>query len=359
MIKVRCPNPSCKKVLAVKAELAGKKGKCPICGQPMTVPTPVDGAPKSKTIVAIGREEVASKSRERAAAKEAARKPAEPPEPQEEKPAPPAAEPARPKRRPVPVPAPVPTPAVEPPVQEEPAAKEPVPEQPQEEGAQSGVEPDKALVTPDEKVPQTPEREAPAESAEKEKAAEEGAEEPAREPEKTPAAGDVEQPVVSGAGQLGVSAAEQPVVSGVKQPAVVGAEQLAVARTPRIEVGGPPDAQRPKTEVMRRVAREPEGASYELTGNVLRVVGPMGFDLNPEFRSKCAELLGSGDKDLVLDLSHVLYLSSSHLGVLVDVLRRADDEKKSIVVRTSKKAARVLSLAGVDHLGRIEVVDID
>ncbi|MHC4200488.1 MAG: hypothetical protein ACYSU0_10895, partial [Planctomycetota bacterium] len=51
-IKVRCPNPACKKVLAVKASLAGKKGRCPMCGQAMTIPKPPGAAKKAKTVAA-------------------------------------------------------------------------------------------------------------------------------------------------------------------------------------------------------------------------------------------------------------------------------------------------------------------
>jgi len=37
-MKFNCPH--CQKVLNVKDELAGKRGKCPACGQAITVPEP-------------------------------------------------------------------------------------------------------------------------------------------------------------------------------------------------------------------------------------------------------------------------------------------------------------------------------
>ena len=38
MIKVKCPNAACGKVLTVKDEYAGKKGKCPDCGKELLIP---------------------------------------------------------------------------------------------------------------------------------------------------------------------------------------------------------------------------------------------------------------------------------------------------------------------------------
>jgi hypothetical protein len=39
-IRFKCSNAACGKVLVVKDELAGKKGKCPACKQPVTIPVP-------------------------------------------------------------------------------------------------------------------------------------------------------------------------------------------------------------------------------------------------------------------------------------------------------------------------------
>jgi hypothetical protein len=39
-IKFKCPNPSCRKTLSVKDELAGKKAACPACKKVLTIPVP-------------------------------------------------------------------------------------------------------------------------------------------------------------------------------------------------------------------------------------------------------------------------------------------------------------------------------
>ena len=65
-IEVHCSH--CQKLLRVKAELAGKRVKCPACGQPLTIPLPErpssadlplaifpDGATESKRTLAMDR----------------------------------------------------------------------------------------------------------------------------------------------------------------------------------------------------------------------------------------------------------------------------------------------------------------
>src|SRR5437879_3709240 len=44
-IRFKCPNAKCQKVLVVKDELAGKRARCPICKQPVSIPAPVSAPP--------------------------------------------------------------------------------------------------------------------------------------------------------------------------------------------------------------------------------------------------------------------------------------------------------------------------
>lgn len=115
-----------------------------------------------------------------------------------------------------------------------------------------------------------------------------------------------------------------------------------------------PPEKRPAPE--RATSRAAE-SGYLIEGGTLRVVGAVGYDLNPEFRDKCDELLASGKKELRLDLSSVLYLSSSHIGVLASLATRAIREGKKVKLRVTGKVARVLRFAGLDQLVEMEVVD--
>ena len=53
-IKFKCPNPSCRKPLSVKDQLAGKKAACPACKQVLTIPAaPTASAPPRPTTAAV------------------------------------------------------------------------------------------------------------------------------------------------------------------------------------------------------------------------------------------------------------------------------------------------------------------
>jgi len=105
------------------------------------------------------------------------------------------------------------------------------------------------------------------------------------------------------------------------------------------------------------VADEAAETGYELLGGQLRVVGAIGYDLNTGFRDKCDALLASGEKELVVDLSQVLYLSSSHIGVIARLATDAMAQDRKVKVRVNNKVARVLKFAGIERLAEIENVD--
>jgi len=123
-----------------------------------------------------------------------------------------------------------------------------------------------------------------------------------------------------------------------------------------VEIGAPGPEGRPKGQELKRAVNDSAEGGYRIEGGTLSVVGAVGYDLNPEFRRRCNELLASGEKELMLDLSSVLYLSSSHIGVLADLATRAIGDGKKIKLRVTGKVARVLKFAGLDQLGEMQVV---
>jgi anti-anti-sigma factor len=93
-----------------------------------------------------------------------------------------------------------------------------------------------------------------------------------------------------------------------------------------------------------------------LSGGVLTVAGPVGYDLDDKFAGHCEELLQSTEKDLVLDLSGVSYLSSTYLGVIAPLYPRVTEMGKTLLLKAQGKVARVLRMAGFDRLGKVEEV---
>lgn len=244
-IKVRCPNPACRKVLAVKAELGGKKGRCPLCGQIMSIPLPPAGG-GGKTMVGIA-------------------PPPEQPKP-ESAPAPPEAEkPPAPSTSPSEAPPEVPAPPPQEQVAAEPRAEE---------------------------TPQPPE----------------------------------------------------------------SAGQTAAEQEPRVEIGAPQTKGHPTPRTLQKVSEEAGELKLELSGGRLVVSGQLGYELNKEFKKKCDELLESSEQSLVIDLSKVPYLSSTHLGVIAPLFPRAKELGKTLTLIADARVARVLKLAGFDRLGKLEVL---
>ena len=241
LIKVRCPNASCRKVLAVKHEMAGRKAKCPLCGQTMSIPKKA----KAKAVP-----EGAVKAR--------------------------------------------------PPAQ--------APEAPSAAGEKSAAR----AAPADEGAAPSPGKEGPAET------------------------------------EAPVTAPEAPSASE-KAP-----EPAEDARHPATEEPAPAPAPAEPAPKPRADRRAPPASSYMVEGGTPRVVGPMGYDLNPEFQRRCHELVDTGEKELTVDLSDVMYISSSHIGVLAELAVRATKEDRKLTIRAGAKATKVLKFAGLDRMGRLE-----
>jgi len=307
LIKVRCPNPACKKILAVQAAMGGKKARCPLCGQTMAIP------------------KVAAPAAKRAAKPDA--KPAPEPAPKE-KPGP-AAAPEKSEESAAPPDAP-PTEEAPPPEPEKPETEAPEEgaapprKSPQDEVFFGGSSPGAAAKEEQKKTPKEEPQEEPAEP-EKPKA-----EEPTPPPEPEP------EPSPEGPGP-------------VLPPTRPGAEPVMV--------GAPSPKGHPTPRTLKRVAKEAAETGYELLGGRLRVVGAIGYDLNTGFRDKCDQLLASGEENLLVDLSQVLYLSSSHIGVIARLATDAMGQGKKVALRVTGKVARVLKFAGIHRLVDIEDVD--
>ena len=391
MIKVRCPNPDCRKVLAVKAELGGKKGRCPMCGQAMTIPKAPPGGSKAGAgapalieaapqppgastgqTVRLRRADVEKRVAEIAAA-EKKKAEAKPPESEEEpagkpevKPAkkpevklakgpvvkfPPGMEAAKAAKAekaekseeaPAPAPGPVivaPSDLPSPPEGEAEAPPGEAPAESPPQGEEPVAKPEEPVAKPEESVakPEGPAEKPPAEvPAEPEK--------PSPQPEAPSAASPGR--VFAGAGRQAARSPKRAVLKKKGPPRRAGKEPAGKQ--------GPPS---PTPRTLRRVAAEAAAAAYELSGNTLSITGAIGYDLNPIFRTKCKELLKAEDETIVVDLGPVLYISSSHLGVLAELMAGAEGAGKKVTVRASDKAARVIRLAGLDSMCTLEAVD--
>ena len=89
----------------------------------------------------------------------------------------------------------------------------------------------------------------------------------------------------------------------------------------------------------------------------LRVQGDLGIDEEKAFASAIRGLVSSEHADLVIDLADVRYISSAYASEIALALVHAAEQGRSVTVRASDKVAHILSLCGIDALGKVEVVE--
>lgn len=83
----------------------------------------------------------------------------------------------------------------------------------------------------------------------------------------------------------------------------------------------------------------------------LAIAGELDVATAPELRAAVGSLLGSGCRDLVIDLHGVTFIDSSGLGALLWALHRVDGAGGEMVaVRPSDRVTEVLRVTGLERL---------
>jgi len=106
-------------------------------------------------------------------------------------------------------------------------------------------------------------------------------------------------------------------------------------------------------------------SSERLDGDfgVVTVAGEVDIFTAPQFKECLVELLDSGVRHLVVDLSEVTFIDSTALGVLIGGVRRVHGAGGAMtLVVTSRPVERVLSVTGLDrvfsmHATRAEAIE--
>jgi anti-sigma B factor antagonist len=86
---------------------------------------------------------------------------------------------------------------------------------------------------------------------------------------------------------------------------------------------------------------------------VIAVRGALDLYTSPSVRTRIRDLIDSGTREIVVDLSETTFLDSSALGVLVGALKRLrlrPDGGRLLVVSGSPRLARTLALTGLDQV---------
>jgi anti-sigma B factor antagonist len=84
---------------------------------------------------------------------------------------------------------------------------------------------------------------------------------------------------------------------------------------------------------------------------VLSVQGEIDVATAPQLRERLLELVGTGERDVILDLDGVGFLDSTGLGVIVGCLKRARTNGRDLVlVCTNRPILKVLEITGLTRV---------
>ena len=97
-------------------------------------------------------------------------------------------------------------------------------------------------------------------------------------------------------------------------------------------------------------------AGFSLAGNTLTVHSRLRPEDRAAFASALQELVDTGHDELVIDLSGVEHMTSTHVAPIARAMVAATKLGKRVVVSANKEVAFLLKVAGVDGLGDIRIV---
>jgi len=88
---------------------------------------------------------------------------------------------------------------------------------------------------------------------------------------------------------------------------------------------------------------------------VLRVTGALERSDFSEFKQACQSLCELEEHDVIVDLTHCSYMSSSFIGELSDAVMRMKAGDKDVRVSVSAEIGKVLHMARLYHLFEYEI----
>jgi anti-anti-sigma regulatory factor len=98
-------------------------------------------------------------------------------------------------------------------------------------------------------------------------------------------------------------------------------------------------------------------AEFTIDGDTLKAHGRLRFADGQALTEALAELLDTGQTDLVLDLSEVDRLESTCIAAVVAAMMDAQDRSANLTIVAPPKIASILDSTGVGALGQIRVAE--
>ncbi|MDY6796192.1 MAG: STAS domain-containing protein [Actinomycetota bacterium] len=84
---------------------------------------------------------------------------------------------------------------------------------------------------------------------------------------------------------------------------------------------------------------------------LIELEGEIDLSTSPTFKDKIYEVIESGNKDIIVDLSSLVFMDSTGLGVLVAALKKTRMQGGSIRLICSRKSVlKVFNITGLDKV---------
>ena len=99
--------------------------------------------------------------------------------------------------------------------------------------------------------------------------------------------------------------------------------------------------------------------SFEICDNTLSVKGELDPHAEPAFVDMLKRLAESDLKEIIVDLTHVHYISSLYARHLAQVAVDAQKSGRHVMVRASREVFRLMQLGGIDKLCDVTLAEQD
>lgn len=88
---------------------------------------------------------------------------------------------------------------------------------------------------------------------------------------------------------------------------------------------------------------------------VIGLAGEIDIYSAPDFKEKLYQIIGDGQKEVILECSELSYIDSMGLGILMGALKRIKIQNHNITIRNPKSTIRkLLKITGLDKVFIIE-----
>ncbi len=98
-------------------------------------------------------------------------------------------------------------------------------------------------------------------------------------------------------------------------------------------------------------------SDYEIRSGIMSVKKNLRQDFDLSFDQACSDLLQAPEKDLVINLAGITYLSSTYIGMVAATYFQAQSMGKSLTIQSTPEVLQILRSAGFEGFIALKKAD--